>query len=101
MDNNDGWIFAINNFSDVDGFFVIINSKDFWNKNKQLDDDIPEEIFMQMDLACFGELECNIWEPTRDMTKEEAKELMEMNGFEYDLELENKFSLYKRRIDNE
>ena len=93
------WIFAINDFDDPEadfsGFVVTINSKEFWKREECLSDETPDEIRDQMEVAGFGELMENTWEPSRSMTKEEAVELMEMNGFIHDAEMEEWLDRFK------
>ena len=82
------WIFAINDFPDGCGYVVTINSKEYWKKSHSLDDSTPDEIYEQMDLIGLGELVENTWEPMQPMSREEAAELMEANGFERSTDME-------------
>ena len=90
------WIFAINDFEDSPtGFVVTINSGLYWDEFHCLDDSTPEDIRTQMDLSGFGELMENIWEPNRNMSREDVKEIMEMNGFVHDENMEKWLNNFK------
>jgi hypothetical protein len=90
------WIFAINDFEDSSiGFVVTINSREFWEQEACLSDETPDEIRDQMYLSGFAELIENTWEPMRNMTREEAIELMEMNGFIHDARMEKWLNNFK------
>ena len=83
------WIFAINDYADADSFVVTINPKDFWEESGHLDDISPSRtMYEQMDLMGFAELMENTWEPMNKISREDAKELMEMNGFIHSPDME-------------
>ena len=45
-------------------------------------------MYEQMDLMGFAELMENTWEPMNKISREDAKELMEMNGFIHSPDME-------------